>query len=168
MTNGSDDRKFDCAPMPEVLDAVFSEEHMPGLAEDVRERAKETVTNWEGSNPEEAMTCIATDDYPLVTRQMQKEVERGYIVADKPASKMGIYGANNRHEKRVEGFFRGLNRHCDECLRTECETRSRLTRQQIAELARSSATYTNSRRSKATKKRRFPVVEDSESNYDYA
>lgn len=120
MKNG----QYECAQMPEVLDEIFSEENMPDLPPEVREKAKAIVGRIEGSGENTGMTCIAKEDYSRLTNELKAALEKG---------RLGNQW-NTGYQDRLKGYIRSMNRHCDECLRKDCERQSGLTRQQIKEM----------------------------------
>lgn len=127
MPTHEETEKFECAKMPDVLDAVFSEENMPRVTPAIRDRIRDRVAMIEGSNEESGMTCVATEDYPRLTNEMMTRIADGTFegyMADKGS-------------KSVRGLIRSMNRHCDECLAEGCKNRVALTRDQITAMSKS-------------------------------
>lgn len=133
-----DESPTQCARMPEAVAEIVSERYMPQLSEATRNRMRVAVERIEGSTPDQAITCISEKDYPAIAEKLAPYVEEGILGESIPA-----YIA-----KHTQGIFRALNKHCDECLRQDCENRVALTREDIALISQKHG-YTNSRRAKA-------------------
>ncbi len=167
MKNVNEKTQFECAQMPEVLEAVVNEETMPELEATAISNIRLSVSRIEGSSNDSGMTCIAKDDFEKIEGRIKQELGNGTF--DRSSTRMTeerrafnlAYVADRPHvaEKRLQGFFRGLNKHCDECIRKDCEDRVALSRKELAEASRI-GNYTNSRRSKVGKKK-LPVLSDS-------
>lgn len=136
MTENEPHEGYDCETMPKALDFIFSDENMPDLPCFYRSKLQRLVAQIEGSNPAEALTCVAKEDYPKITAEIREGIENNNF-------NQGLYMG---YPKRLQGFLRGLNRHCDECTKEECANRVDLTRKDIKAISRIS--YTNSRRAK--------------------
>ena len=159
MKNVNEKTKFECVQIPDALNEIFASEAMSDISTASRERIKSNVATIEGSSPDSGMTCIAKDDYPQVTSKIRREVARGTLGPIRMYSGSNLdYTIPRTFEKKLQGFFRGLNKHCDECIRQDCENRVALSRRELAEVSRTSG-YTNSRRSKVNRKK-LPVLND--------
>lgn len=117
-----------CGRMPEALASICSEEHMPQLSAEIRASIQKLVKSIEGSGPGKGMTCLAQSDYPKVAKLLAFGYRRGDLNDDTPR---GFHGF-------LWNYLRSRNRHCDECIRQDCENQVAMTRFELMERGLSS------------------------------